>query len=218
MHVISKRESRQYMSVPKGRRKLSRFEASHNYYKLRGAITDLMLHDFGFSEEKYRDRIEKYRSMHSGADNVDEVVARMEKKSEAFNKWFIDRECDAVLEMLRLIETEFTLGNSIYPSETPMRLIEYCIRRYHINKAIGGCYALKQEMNYIIRTLPVDMNKYERFAEEIDKQVVLYKGVRQSDNRFLKQRKNENDLLAGDIAEVLKKATSIFSRLTSGGE
>ena len=73
-------------------------------------------------------------------------------------------------------------------------------------------------MNYIIRTLPVDMNKYERFAEEIDKQVVLYKGVRQSDNRFLKQRKNENDLLAGDIAEVLKKVTSIFSRLTSGGE
>lgn len=206
------------MSVPKGKRKLSRFEANHNYYKLRKEVTDLMLLDFGFSEKKYQGIIEHYRNAHQAAENVDEVVARYEKKCEAFNEWFIDKECDAILEMLRMIQTEFTMGNAIYPSETPARLIEYCIRRYHINKAIGGCYALKQELNYIIRTLPVDLNKYENFADAIDTQVALFKGVRQADNRFLRERKNKHDSLAEELSSILTAATSVFNRLTGGDE
>lgn len=49
------------MGVPKGKRKLSRFEAAHHYYRLRSEVTNLMLQDFGFSEEKYRKSIERYR-------------------------------------------------------------------------------------------------------------------------------------------------------------
>ena len=180
------------MGVPKGRRKESRFEAQHHYFRLRSEITTLMLLDFGFSEEKYRKGIERYREAHQTAPNVDEVVARYEKKCESFKKWFIDKECDAVLEILRRIECEFTAGNSIYPSETPAKIMEFCERRKHVDEAIAQCYVLKQELNYIIRTLPVDLNKYERFAVEIDKQIALYKGVRQSDNRLLKQKPNRS--------------------------
>jgi len=180
------------MGVPKGRRKESRFEAQHHYFRLRSEITTLMLLDFGFSEEKYRKGIERYREAHQAAPNVDEVVARYEKKCESFKKWFIDKECDAVLEILRRIECEFTAGNSIYPSETPAKIMEFCERRKHVDEAIAQCYVLKQELNYIIRTLPVDLNKYERFAVEIDKQIALYKGVRQSDNRLLKQKPNRS--------------------------
>ena len=175
------------MSVPAGRRKQSRFEASHHYYKLRAEVTELMLLDFGFSMEKYGNQIEKYRSTHASNGNVEEVVARWRKKAEAFYGWFIDKECDAVLEMLRRIESEFTLGNSIYPSETPAKIMEFCERRKHIDNAIAGCYVLKQEINYIIRTLPVDLNKYKRFATLIDEQVALYKGVRSADNKFMKK-------------------------------
>ena len=180
------------MGVPKGRRKESRFEAQHHYFRLRSEITTLMLLDFGFSEEKYRKGIERYREAHQAASNVDEVVARYEKKCESFKKWFIDKECDAVLEILRRIECEFTAGNSIYPSETPAKIMEFCERRKHVDEAIAQCYVLKQELNYIIRALPVDLNKYERFAVEIDKQIALYKGVRQSDNRLLKQKPNRS--------------------------
>lgn len=179
------------MGVPKGKRKESRFEAQHHYYRLRSEVTNLMLLDFGFSEEKYRKSIERYREAHKAAQNVDEIVARYEKKCESFVKWFIDKECDAVLEILRRIECEFTAGNSIYPSETPAKVMEFCERRKHVDEAIAQCYVLKQELQYIIRTLPVDLNKYERFAVEIDKQIALYKGVRQSDNRLLKQKPNK---------------------------
>ena len=178
------------MSVPKGKRKESRFEAQHHFYRLRADVTNLMLLDFGFSEEKYRKHIERYQETHAQAENVDEVVARYQKKCDSFKKWFIDRECDAVLEILRRIESEFTAGNSIYPSETPAKVMEFCERRKHIDEAIAQCYVLKQELQYVISSLPVNINKYERLSVDIDKQIALYKGVRQSDNRLLKQKPN----------------------------
>ena len=178
------------MSVPKGKRKESRFEAQHHFYRLRADVTNLMLLDFGFSEEKYRKHIERYQETHAQAENVDEVVERYQKKCDSFKKWFIDRECDAVLEILRRIESEFTAGNSIYPSETPAKVMEFCERRKHIDEAIAQCYVLKQELQYVISSLPVNINKYERLSVDIDKQIALYKGVRQSDNRLLKQKPN----------------------------
>ena len=203
------------MSVPKGKRKLSRFEAQHNYYKLRDAITELMLLDFGFSEKKYRESIDYYRRSHESAENIDEVVERFEKKCDSFNKWFIDRECDAVLDILRKIQTEFTLGNSIYPSETPAKLAEFITRRKHMNNAIAYCYALKQEINYIIKTLPVDMNKAERFDEAINEEIKLLKGVRQADNRFLKSRRPEDSALILQIAEAAESIMDIIHKLGS---
>lgn len=200
------------MSVPKGKRRQSRFEAQHHYYRLRDEVTLLMLQDFGFSREKYQKTIEFYRRSHQAAENPDEVVARYEKKADAFNKWFIDKECDAVLEILRTIECEFTQANSIYPSDTPAKLLEFVTRRRHMNNAIAECYVLKQEINYIIRTLPVDKNKFKRFGEAIDRQIALYKGVRQSDNRFL--RKNvKNNTLVRETASVINAIEVLLDKI-----
>jgi len=179
-------------NVPKGQRKVSRFEAEHHFYRLRADVTTLMLLDFGFSEEKYRKSIERYRQTHANAQNVDEVVERYKKKCESFKRWFIDRECDAVLEILRRIGSEFKAGNSIYPSETPAKIMEFCERRKHMDEAVAQCHVLKQELQYIICSLPVNVNRYERLAVDIDMQIALYKGVRQADNRFLKTKKGKD--------------------------
>ena len=177
------------MSVPKGRRQQSRLEAQHHFYQLRNEVSALILNDFGFSEEKYRKKMEKYRHDHRKDANIDDIVARWEKKNESFKKWFIDEEARAILDILREIEKNFTMGNSIFPSETVAKTLEFLVRRWYMNRAIGYCYTLKQELNYVIRTLPVDINKYERFAVAIDQQIALYKGVRQSDNRLIKPKK-----------------------------
>ena len=96
------------------------------------------------------------------------------------------------------------MGNSIYPGEGPSKLFEFIERRKYINRAIGLCYTLKQEINYVLKTLPVDFNKYKRFAESIDAQISLYKGVRKADNRMLKPKKGE---MSG---EVEAKASNVF--------
>ena len=205
------------MSVPKGKRSQSKFEAQHHFFRLRDEITALILNDFGFSEDKYLKQMEHYRRSHQTAENVEAVVEKWEAKNESFKRWFIDEEGKAILDIMRNIQKEFTIGNSIYPSETHAKLLEWLTRRYHINQAIGLCYSLKQEIQYVIRTLPVDINKYERFAVEIDLQIALYKGVRQSDNRLIKPSKNEKRDSLGNaisktfngIAEIVRKIAKV---------
>ena len=72
------------------------------------------------------------------------------------------------------------VANSIYPTYRE-ELIE---RRVHQDRAVGQCYRLTQELQYAIETLPVDVNKYLRFAEMIQTEINLLKGWRKSDNKF----------------------------------
>lgn len=216
------------MSVPKGKRKESRFEAQHNFYKLRNEVTALILNDFGFSEEKYRKKMEKYRSAHAHDPNIGDIVQRWERKNESFKKWYIDEEARAIIDIMREIEKSFTMGNSIFPGETPVKIVEFLTRRQHIDRAIGLCYTLKQELNYVIRTLPVDINKYERFAVAIDQQIALYKGVRQADNRLIKPKKpqkvkdasieGEVTRLFDSLANIIRKIGKVEQKAENGEE
>ena len=160
-------------SVPKSKRKETDFLAITNFKKLRKSVTNLILNDFGYRSDKTDEKIQKYYEINKDNIKVDEICERLRKKEESFSSWYIDEEAKAVLDILRNIEKEFTIGNSIYPSETPAKLIEFLLRRWHINKAIGLCYVLKQEINYVIDTLPVDKNKYELFDESINFQINL---------------------------------------------
>ena len=206
------------MAVPKGRRSESRFEASHHFYGLRREVTELILNDFGYSHNKAQKKIDRYRKAHEKDQDVEEIVGKLQKKTESFEGWFIDEEARAILELLRKIEREFTVGNSIYPSDSPARIVEFLIRRYHVNNAIGLCYSLKQEINYVIRTLPVDINKYERFAVLIDEQVNLYKGVRQADNRLIKPQKDKSGKVADTLdRDVIKAFDAVASAIRKIG-
>jgi len=180
------------MSVVKGKRNKSPFETTKSFIELRSEVTDLILHDFGYSSKKYKKKIERYKETHPDIADRDEVIERLEQKLLSFDAWFVEGERNAIIDTLRNIDREFTIANSIYPSDTPAKLLEFLMRRYHMNMAIGYCYALKQEINYAIRTLPVDINRYERFDKMIDKQISLIKGVRQADNRLIKPNKKRN--------------------------
>ena len=179
--------------TPKSQRSPTKFEAEHNLYALRDSITELIILDFSYSTEKYKEKIEKYRESHKTAANVDEVVARYMRKRDSFDRFFVDEMSRTVLDITRRISMEFTAANSIYPSQTSAsKISEYCQRRKHLNEAIAQCFVLKQEINYAIRTLPVDINKYKRFDDAINKQIALFKGIRKADNRFLKDKPNKN--------------------------
>ncbi len=205
------------MSVPKGKRQQSRFEAQHHFYKLRSEVTALVLNDFGFSEEKYRVKMEHYRAAHLHDANIADICARWERKNESFKRWYVDEEGRAVIDLMRDIEREFTVGNSIYPSETPAKMLEFLTRRWHMNRAIGLCYSLKQELNYVIRTLPVDINKFERFAVLIDEQIALMKGVRQADNRLINPKPEKGEKkprpLDGEITRLFDSIAAIIRRV-----
>lgn len=171
------------MSVLKSKRKASQFEVFHHLNKMRKEVTDLLLRDFGYDLDKAVKKVETTFGGRPYEELSPDEKVRYEKlmeKNTAFAEWFIADERKVIVDCLRSITEEVYVANSIYPTYRE-ELIE---RRVHQDRAVGQCYRLTQELQYAIETLPVDMNKYLRFAEMIQTEINLLKGWRKSDNKF----------------------------------
>lgn len=169
------------MSVLVSKRKKTdvNLDVFSNAYQLRRKLTDRLLFDFGFkrgelprrykeeSEESYNKRLERFN---------------------LFYDWYIPEERKSILEYMRNIITYITVANSIYPTNE----LECDERRVNLDRAVGYCYSLVQEMQYVIETLPVDVNEYTTITDYVNAEIELIIGVRQADNRFKKQVKSEN--------------------------
>lgn len=172
------------MSVIKAKRKPSQFEVFHHLYKLRKEITDLLLRNFGYDSEKSTKRLLKKLGKETIEELTEEQKAIYDKlkiKTESFDKWFIESERDTIVNCLRQITKEVYLANSIYPTEEFHNELE--ARQLHQSLAIGYCYDLVQELQYSIETLPVDINKYTYFGNEIQTQINLIRGWKKSDRK-----------------------------------
>ena len=162
------------MSVLKSKRKPSQFEVFHHLNKMRKEVTDLLLRDFGYDLDKAVKKVETTFGGRPYEELSPDEKVRYEKlmeKNTAFAEWFIADERKVIVDCLRSITEEVYVANSIY-------------RRVHQDRAVGQCYRLTQELQYAIETLPVDVNKYLRFAEMIQTEINLLKGWRKSDNKF----------------------------------
>lgn len=171
------------MSVLKSKRKPSQFEVFHHLNKVRKEVTDLLLRDFGYSSQKAEKRLQKRfsgRSYEELTDVEQQIYDHFRKQQEAFDSWFIMDERKAVIDCLRSITEHVYTANSIYPTFQE----ELEERRIHQDLAIGQCYRLVQELQYAIETLPVDVNSFLRFGEDIQREIDLIKGWRKSDNKF----------------------------------
>lgn len=104
------------------------------------------------------------------------------------------------------ITEEVYVANSIYPTYRE-ELIE---RRVHQDRAVGQCYRLTQELQYAIETLPVDVNKYLRFAEMIQTEINLLKGWRKSDNKFKSALQEGNSDFVKTVAAYIKKYAPVY--------
>ena len=203
------------MSVLKSKRKASQFEVFHHLYKMRKEITDLLLRDFGYSVEKQEKKLER-RFGGKPAEELDEhdraLCERLRARWDAFDEWFIKDSREHVTHCLREITNEVYIANSIYPEFWP-ELIE---RRVHQERAIGWCFALTQELQYAIETLPVDVNQYLRFADSIQTEINLIKGWRKSDNRFKKELKDPPPADLSYLWAISDSATN-FANVNNNG-
>ena len=79
--------------------------------------------------------------------------------------------------------------------------------------AISKAYVLKREINYVIRVLPVDINRYYGFAKKIDHVVEMMKGVRRADNRFLKAKGDKKRVdITKDISNISDCVVAIINK------
>ena len=103
-----------------------------------------------------------------------------------------------------------TAANSIYP----VCMAEWEERRLYQDRAIGNCEILFQEMAYALSILPVDVDKYMRYVDIIQRQIALLKGWRKSDNK-LKARLLKKKWLSMGCFPI--RATTLGCRLLAAG-
>lgn len=103
---------------------------------------------------------------------------------------------------------EIFLANEIYPQH----LCECDERRMHQDLALGYCENLIQELQYVITTLPVNIEKYETITKMIVHEQNLIKGWRKSDNKVCKKILEKE--LTGQLTESkLRKSYNLLKEL-----
>ena len=179
------------MSVIKAKRGQSQFEVIHHWYQVRKEITTLMLFDFGLHPERQERSLLRRLQISDPAQLEGEALERYNKHKRRLSgvvNWFLEQERNTVHGCIASVNEHATVANSLYPT-TMEELTE---RRLHQDIAVGQCNRLKQELQYIIETLEVDINRYTRIAEMIDKEIGLIKAWRKSDAKF-KQALNQTN-------------------------
>jgi len=190
--------------VVKSKRNVNKeYQVTSFMYKLRKNIISQLLIDFGYSEIKEEKKIQKLKN-----DNPNMNPAKLQEridKNIGFQVWFISDERIAIVKLLRKIVGKVTEANSIFPTTAK----EYKSRIKSYNKAISNLYKLTQELQFVIETLPVDINKYISFARDIDHEIELIKGAKKSDKKRFKKIVLNND--AQDEAALYAKIQKILS-------
>ena len=100
-------------------------------------------------------------------------------------EWLLNDTRTAVLQYARNAAASIEMANSIYISSKE----EYTERRKYQNRAIGYYKSLIQELRYIVAAMPtkINLNKYMRSIELIDKEIGLIRQWKRSDNKILKK-------------------------------
>lgn len=197
------------MSVLKANQKPSPFEVEHYAYKIRTVITDLALRKFGLKEYVEKPKSETYSKWsQQQKDGYDKSIAKNKERYEAFIEWFIPDEQKSILNLCRNMIHEIFLANEIYPQH----LCECDERRLHQDLAIGYCENLIQELQYVITTLHVNIEKYETITKMIVHEQQLIKGWRKSDNKVRKKILEKE--LTGQLTESkLRKSYNLLKEL-----
>lgn len=197
------------MSVLKANQKPSPFEVEHHAYKIRTVITDLALRKFGLKEYTEKPKPETYSKWsQQQKDGHDKSVAKNKERYEAFIEWFIPDEQKSILNLCRNMIHEIFLANEIYPQY----LCECDERRLHQDLAIGYCENLIQELQYVITTLHVNIEKYETITKMIVHEQNLIKGWRKSDNK-VRKKILEKELTGQFTESKLRKSYNLLKEL-----
>lgn len=197
------------MSVLKANQKPSPFEVEHHAYKIRTVITDLALRKFGLKEYAEKPKPETYSKWsQQQKDGYDKSVTKNKERYEAFIEWFIPDEQKSILNLCRNMIHEIFLANEIYPQH----LCECDERRLHQDLAIGYCENLIQELQYVITTLHVNIEKYETITKMIVHEQNLIKGWRKSDNK-VRKKILEKELTGQFTESKLRKSYNLLKEL-----
>lgn len=168
-------------SIPKSKRTPSPLQVVHNAYVIRKNLTLECLEGFGFDEEKRKKDLEK-KAQQVDPERREQYIRREDARQRTFYAWFLPNERGRLINAIQDLVQHLVLANTIFPTTEA----EYEERRLELDRAMGCCNRLEQELNYIAETLPNNLTRFGGYIESIESEYRMIKALRKSDNRFKK--------------------------------
>lgn len=163
--------------IPVSKRKESRLQAQHEAYKVRKTMTEELMRNFGLTQKRLKEYIEKRTAyIQDEAERTQEQAALRMRIED-----FVRKERERVTDLSTGITGHLRAANTIFPEFWD----EYMERRLELDRAMEYCNRLQDELQYIAEAIPADKNKYTGIVLQIDKVFNFIKKLRQSDRRLL---------------------------------
>lgn len=160
------------MSVLVCRRKESRLEVIVFAEKLRSELIDLTHRTFGIKNLEHLLRPEKARG-------------QLKKKDIDFYCSVLQLSKESVLRAATMLTDNVSAANSIYP----ILDAEWEQRRIYQDNAIANCRQIIKELQHVVAIFDIDINTYERYINDINREIGLIKNWRQKDYNLCHSKK-----------------------------
>ena len=167
--------------IKKSERKESKLEVIHNAYAIRKAVTKIAENNFYISESKIEKMIAEKIKIFPEDDQE-----RIKERTRRYFRHQLNRVTNRTLDFACGISEHLRIANTIFPTY----MSEFEERRLEMDRAMACCNALQDELQYAGECLYADLNKYMSIVLDIQKEFNMIKSLRQTDNRFLKNIKN----------------------------
>ena len=159
------------------------FEALRDALIVRKKVTEV-LKVLALQSQK---RLENLEEILTKATTDEEILkAKESMREERFKSWLIKEECRTVAVKGAELTGSLRTANTIWPTY----MSEYTERRVYMDRAMAACNVLQDELQYIAESVYADKNKFTALVLEIETLFKKIKSVRQADNRFLKELKD----------------------------
>lgn len=111
-----------------------------------------------------------------------------------------------ITNKLQDLFTHITSANTYYPSGNTERKIELVEKRMDLQtEAIADCEVIYQQLQYVVDTLPININKLNNILSLLEKEELLLKGWRKSARRMLTSFLEEQKMEEQKLEEIQKK-------------
>lgn len=172
------------MSVLAKKRKESSLEVFNNLTQLRIDMRELSIFNFHFNEKKLHSYVKRRfgLSPHISTYTDQEMTLYNRMIEKYYQEAMADIEHAKELfdACFQSMYSHMYLANSIYPTSPE----ELALRKAHQDEALGACFVLQKEFEYLGRAVTLDLQKYMPYIERIDYEINLIKKWIQSNKKF----------------------------------
>lgn len=180
------------MSVLAKDRRESPLRVLTHWMEVRLSFKRLFVFNFGYDKKKVIQEVRREYRVYEPTDQMKPHRLELFKAVIAMNEKaaleILEDSRKFLMDGFRQVEDHIYIANTIYPT-TPEEL---SLRRCHQDEALGICFSMMKELEFIMRAMPVHSEKFPPYIQMLNEELSLLKSWRSSNNKFNKVHEKQS--------------------------